>query len=155
MNNSKTIFKEKTKAMEEKFNSLLDQSHNVLFTTKSIFPFDFFPDSLIIDINQIHITTREFFKSQKLYSMSIQDIREVFVETSPWFATLKIVGKDFNGKSVKISFLKRDDALKAKKIIQGLSIGVKEGVDFSQIQKDSLSEKLEDLGSPSNHETPI
>ena len=82
-------------------------------------------------------------------------IREVFVETSPWFATLKIVGKDFNGKSVKISFLKRDDALKAKKIIQGLSIGVKEGVDFSQIQKDSLSEKLEDLGSPSNHETPI
>lgn len=136
--------------MNEKLDNLVDNSHRILFTAKNVFPFDLFPDILTIDVNQVHLTTNYFLKTKRVHSIAIQDISDVFVETSPWYATLRIVDKDFIEKSVQISFLKKDDAMKAKKIIQGLMIGLKEGIDFSKITDDNLSSKLEDLGSPSS-----
>ncbi len=145
---SKTIFKGVVE--EQKLNTLIDKSQVELLTITSTFPFDLFPDTLRIDITQIHITIKEFFKSQRIHSIAIQDISDVFVDTSPWYASLRIAYKGLIEKSIKISFLKRNDALKAKKIIHGLMIGIKEGIDFSKlVNNDQLIEKLEDLGSPS------
>lgn len=46
---------------QEKLDQLIKGSKKSLYKTKGIFPFDFFPDTLEIDSEQVHIITRIFF----------------------------------------------------------------------------------------------
>lgn len=136
------------KTMEQKFEDLVDRSKKVLYKLQSVKPMDPFPDIVEIDVSQVHITFTSFFRSKRLHSIAIKDISDVFVETSYFFATLKIVDRNFIENEVSVPYLKREEAIKAKKIVQGLMIGDREKIDFSQIHDGDLAKKLEELGSP-------
>ena len=141
-----TIKNEKT--MEQKFDDLVDRSKNVLFRLQSAIPLDPFPDVIEIDVSQVHITFYNFFKSKRLHSIALKDISNVFVETTYMFGNLKIVDRNFVENEISIPYLKRDEAIKAKKIIQGLMISDREKIDLSQVHDNDLAKKLEELGSP-------
>jgi hypothetical protein len=133
---------------QQKLDFLVEQSQKILFQTKGEFPFDFFPDTLTIEPNQIHVTTRAFFKSARVHSIALKDISDVFIETAPMYATLKIIDRNFIENQVIVPFLKKENAVKAQRIIQGLIVAEREGVDLSKVLDDSLVEKLETLGTP-------
>src|SRR5205823_426895 len=44
-----------------KFRGLVDRSSSVLFRAKGVFPFEFFPDSIIIDSHKVNIIHNMFF----------------------------------------------------------------------------------------------
>jgi hypothetical protein len=45
---------------------------------------------------------------RRLHTISIEDISDIFIETTPFYASLKIVDKDFVENSVEVQFLKKE-----------------------------------------------
>lgn len=136
---------------QQKFEELIDQSNKVLFELKAVFPFDFFPNKIIIDLNRVNIIIKEFFFSERRHSIDFKDIGDVLVETSPFFATLKIVDEGFPEGEIKISYLKKNEAIRARQIIQGLVTCKKEEIDVTKLEDTYLLEKIEELGRIKAH----
>ncbi|RJQ25972.1 hypothetical protein C4577_04465 [Candidatus Parcubacteria bacterium] len=145
------FLKEGTKKKEEsteKFQSLVDNSKKILFKTKAVFPFDFFPDELTIDFNKVNLIIRDFFGSGRVHSVFIKDISDVFVYKTPFFSTIEIVDVGFVENSIKMKFLKNKDAMRARRIIQGLIITSKQDIDLAVLGLEipDIIKKLEELG---------
>lgn len=131
-----------------KFNNLVQKnSSRTLYKLKSAKILDFFPSEIVIETTKVNVSLRDYFFMRRLHTVSIEDISDVFVETTPWYATLKIVDKDFIENSVEVQFLRKNDAKKARRIIQGLVTAFKEGINIATLPDESLLEKLEALGN--------
>ena len=141
------IPQQEIKKHSEKFEVLVSKSEKVLLHVKAVFPFDFFPDEVLIDENKVNIIHHMFFYSQEVQSIIIQHIKDVIVDTSLFFATLKILPDGYNENWVSVSYLKRKDALGAKEIIAGLLVGFKEGVDITKVETPNLVQKIQTLGA--------
>lgn len=130
----------------EKLRELVDGTNDLLLKVSTVFPFDFFPDELTIDEYKVNIVFREFFYSEDIHSIMIPLIKDIEVETSLLFGTLKIVPDGYPAQPVCIKFLKKGDALKARRIIQGLMVSAKIGVDTTQIANSVVKREIEDVG---------
>lgn len=133
---------------DEQFYKLAElvESSRILFHAKTVFPFDFFPDDLIIDRDKIAIITQYFFASTRQQSILVRNISEAYVDISILFATLHITDKYFTRNSVHVEYLKKKDAIKARDIIQGLVICYEREVDISNMKRGELLPYLEEIG---------
>ncbi len=132
---------------QQKFYDLVRESARILFQAKSIFPFDLFPDEISIDPIKVNIVSHEFFASARVHCIYIKNISDVFVDCSPFFASLKIIDQGFTENEEIVTTLSKDNAMKARRIIQGLVVAHKQGVDVTRLEQDTdLVEKLEALG---------
>lgn len=131
---------------KQKINDLVDVSHQILLHIKAVWPFDFFPDEIMVDINKVDVVKKYFFWSERRHSVFVKDISDVFVETSILFASLNIIDSGFAENIIQISFLKKDEAIRARKIIQGIVVAAKQGVDLSKLELQDLLVKIEELG---------
>lgn len=143
--------REHTKDMaknKQKFNDLVVHSREVLFKLTSVFPFDMFPNTITIDQEKITVKFREFFASEEIRSIYIKNIAQLYVDTGPFFATINILDQMLSNDAslIKIPYLKKGEAMKARRIIQGLLVAHSENVDVARIQDDNLVPKLETLG---------
>ena len=134
----------------EKLNHMVEQCQHPLFKIITVFPFVIFPNEVIIDINKVTIIFRNFFASAQTHSVLIKDISDVVVETNPIFAVLKIVDIGYTDNTIDVNYLKRSDAERARKVIQGLVMVHRHGIDLSKVFCDDLLEKVENLGSIGN-----
>ncbi|HVZ12578.1 MAG TPA: hypothetical protein VG965_06135 [Patescibacteria group bacterium] len=130
-----------------KFNLIISKSNHVLFKTKSVFPFALFPDKITIDPLKVNVITKEFFSSFNVHCIYVKNILDVFLDEGPFFSTLKIVDQSFADNTVSVPYLRKADAAKARKIIQGLILMHQQNVDVSNISDDHMVEKLEQLGT--------
>lgn len=130
-----------------KFDTLIkNNSAKPLYTIKTARILDFFPSEVSIERTKVNVSLRDYFFTRRLHTIDIKDIEDVFVQTTPFYATLQIVDKGFVENSVQIQFLRKHDAKKARRIIQGLMSAKKEGIDILSLPQDGLLEKLEALG---------
>lgn len=136
-----------TKKGEKKLNDLIGKSQTTLLKISNIFPFDFFPDDVVIDVNKVSVINRPFFFSSYVHSVSIKDVFDVLVETNVLFATLRIVDRNFMENVLSVNYLWKSDAFKARRIIQGLLVAAREGIDLSKADEKNLRTKLEELGA--------
>lgn len=81
---------------------------------------DFFPDELVIQEKTISVVKREFMVSY-VQTIPVKDIGRVVYVDIPFFAGLEILGKN-TAHDLKISGLKKVDALKAKEVLEGLML---------------------------------
>lgn len=130
----------------EMLEKLAKGTRDVLVRTKSVFPFDFFPDEITVDENKVNITFKEFFFSEDIHTILIHLIKDIEVETSVFFGTLKIVPDGYPAQPICVRYLKKSDALRIRRIVQGLMLSKKEGIDMSKIHNDDLCEKVEQIG---------
>jgi len=131
---------------EEKLNKLVSNSNSVIFTCKTIFPFTIFPNTLIVTLNDVSIVNVEFFISKQIRSVPIKKIAEIIVETGFFFATVKIIDIDFSQITMELNYLNIGDAMRAKRLIQGLLFASKEEIDLTKIEDLNIVSKLEELG---------
>ncbi len=124
----------------------LVKGNRVLYKISSVFPFDFFPDKIIIDPIKINVVFKEFFSSERVHGIYIRNISDVYVDTGPIFATLKIIDQGIVENTVIVNYLKKNEALKAREIIQGLIVANRHGIDVSAIDDTNLVSKLVSLG---------
>lgn len=139
------------KEQSEKFEKLIQKSDRVLLRIKSVFPFELFPDTIVIDESKVNIIHRIFFWTAAIQSIPIAHIQDIEVDTSVLFATLKILPSGFSVVSMtenwlKVNYLWRNDALRARRIISGLLIASREGVDLIKVDSINFVKKIEQLG---------
>lgn len=129
-----------------KFDTLVRGCKRVLLKISAFFPFDLFPDEIIVDECKVSIVFREFFFSEDIHSINIDMIRDVDVETGPFFAKLQIVPDGYPGHPLIVRYLKKKDANLARSVIQGLMVARRNDIDLSKINEPDLVSKLELLG---------
>jgi len=126
---------------------MVSKCHDVLFDTKTVFPFDPFPDTVTLDREKVAITYRSFFFVAKVISIPIRDLLNVQANVGPFFGTLNMSSRYFATTPCTINFLKRDDALRLQRLLQGYIICEEQNIETSNIDKDQLVVMLNDLGS--------
>lgn len=136
---------QKQEQSTKKLEGMLDNAKDVLLQCTTVFPFDLFPDRLTIDLNKVTLSKHEFFKSEIVTGILIKDIKEVNLSSAWFLATLTITAAN-EPEPISISYLQTNDALKARRILQGLMSALKEGIDLNKVKSDDLPEKLETLG---------
>lgn len=131
----------------KKLDDLTDKTNTVILKISSIFPFSFLPDDLIIQPLKVDVIERAFFASESIRSFPFDQIVETQVSSGPFFSTLKIIGKGLQSETVKISYLKKSDAIKAKQIIDGFVLCKNNNVDLTKLDVYNLDSKIEELGT--------
>lgn len=127
---------------------LVKKSNRILATVSTHgFPFDPFPDTINIEEGRVTIITRTFFLSSRVHSVDIKDVSNVFVNVAPFFAQLVIVSKTFAANEIKINNLRKDDAVFARRIIEGLRTFVSKQIDTSTYSVKELVAKLQELST--------
>lgn len=148
---SKISHKQKVVEMQRenqrKLDELVEKSSHELLCVKSAFPFNLFPDELIIDANKVSIIYRQFLAAEQIRTIIIKDIEDVWVESIPFFATLKIKSvRAIELDIIVIRNLTKNDAVKAQRLIQGLMLSEQQEVELAEVNKENLDEKMEKLG---------
>lgn len=138
------LIKEKT-LQGEMFSDVVKRSRTILYKTHTIFPFDWFPNDLIIDLTKVTLVTRNFFFSGQTQSVYIKDIMDVIIETGPFFSTLRIVDSGFVQNKLSVKYLTRKSATRAREVIEGLIAAAKSGVDMTKIGRAEVLDRLPEL----------
>lgn len=142
----RTDQKPEGKQTEAQVHQMARKSSQILFRTKTVFPFDLFPDTLTINCNKIDVVNAQFFASTQTTSIPLHDIANVEVQTAPFFATLRIINIRYPMNPVVLSYLKKKEAIKAKNIIDGLLVAVSQGTDVASIEPTKLLKQIEKTG---------
>lgn len=142
---------------QTKFNELADaarKAQDVLFSATTIFPLTIFPDTISIDRVKVNIKRRMFFKLSSTTSIQIDDVLNAEVSVGPFFGALKVWTRFFADEPLVINYLRRDDALALKRVIQGFIIARHKKIDCSEIDKEDLLKVLHELGGADTSMNP-
>lgn len=123
------------------------QDSKVLYQLKSVFPFDPFPMTITIEPTIIHIVDQAFFFSHQVISLSMKDILTIEVDTGLLFATIKIQQALPIMPALEYKMFWKAEALKARRIIQGLILVGKQDLEISDMPIPELNHYLEKMGS--------
>ncbi|OGK18934.1 hypothetical protein A2866_05020 [Candidatus Roizmanbacteria bacterium RIFCSPHIGHO2_01_FULL_39_8] len=132
-----------------KLYNLTNKSKEILLKIHSIFPFDLFPNTIVVDEVKVSVIYRFFFASEQIRDILIKDIRSVYVDSSIFFAALNISfvwPRLIKEKTTTINYLRKNDALRAKNIIEGLMITSYENVEIKDIEKTTLVKNVSTIG---------
>lgn len=130
----------------QKIRNLVENSRTVLFKCKAVFPFDLFPDEITIEPTQVNVSKRYFFLSARSNSIPIKNLADAIIHTAPFFASLTLIDQNFAENSVTVSYLSKKDAEIARRIVQGLIVMSKEGVDLSTVDVATLRKEVVNIG---------
>lgn len=136
----------KSHESQQKLEALVTKTSKPLLKVRAVWPFDFFPDEIIVDTEKVDIVSRTFFWSKQVKCVMLKNIFDVIVETSLLFATIRIIDKNYVEQESSIGFLWKNEAMRAKNIIQGLVTAVAEGIDLTKCDKNDLVEKMKKIG---------
>ena len=138
--------KESPDPIEKELLGVTASSHEILLKVKGVFPFDFFPDTVVVDREKLTIAQRFFFFTAKIISVPIRDILSVEVDVGPLLGSLKLTSRYFFTNPQSIRFLWRAQAIKLQRLLQGYIIANEREIDCSSISKSHLEKLLLDLG---------
>lgn len=138
--------------VRDELQQAIHDSHEIIASADTVFPFTLFPDTVTIDRAKLTIVLRSFFSVAKVMSIRIEDILNVTANVGPLFGSLHIVSRVLNpDKPFDINFLHRADALKMKRIMQGHIIAMQKEIDVSSLNTPELAKMLERLGEDDHH----
>lgn len=130
----------------EKLEKLGETATRELYRVTSFFPLDFFPDTVIIDTTKVSIIHRIFFYSQTITGIFIKDVINVTITSSLLFATVTIQLSPLQVQPLPINYVKKNDALRLRRIIMGLRACLNEKIDLGKLSTTELLPFVEDIG---------
>lgn len=129
-------------------------SDRVIYKIKAMFPFDLFPDELVIDEIKVSIIYK-YFVSQEVNNILIKDITDIVFSSSFLFGSLRITGGEYQDTGTSgisensplvINRLRIAQAQIARSVILGLMIFSDQKVDTSQMTVEEIFNKTNELG---------
>lgn len=131
---------------DQKLDSLVEHASTPLFTITSVWPFDLFPNKIIIGENKVDFIYNDFFWTKHTFSALVKNINNVQISVGPFFAsmTLEMIGYEANPGPVK--FLPLRAAARARRIIMGLASCAKENIDLADVARDDVLSRVEKVG---------
>lgn len=117
-----------------------------LYKVKAVFPFDLFPEELLLDHHKIDVVNYYFFASKEITSIPLKEIATITVLTSPFFATMQIANRLPMNPLLEVKYLPIDRALRFRKLAQGLIVGMNQHIDFTKLKDEETLVAAEELG---------
>ena len=134
--------KEETKML---IDQLIKKSNRKIFSISS---FSFLPslfmNTIEIEESRIIFIFKQPFTFQS-HSIDIADISNVFLNSALFFANMQVVSRIFTENNITVGYLNKQDANKARMIIEGLRTLARTKIDTSVYEVGELIEKLEEL----------
>lgn len=131
---------------QQKLGDLVSKSNRILISISSMFPWDFFVNTINVEDTRVTIVYRQLFSSQAL-SIDIKDIHNVFIDTSLMFASLSLVSRTYVQNQLTIGKLRKKEAIMVRRIIEGLRMFAKGDIDTTTYSPDELLNKLKELST--------
>ena len=125
---------------------MVNNSNRVLLRISSVFPWDFFPTSIIVEETRLTIIHRQLFSSQA-YSVDIKNISNIFIDSSILFSQLTIVSATFAKNQIVVGRLWKKEAIFIRRIIEGLRMFVNKDIDTTGYKTEELIDKLRELST--------
>lgn len=148
--NEQTINKATKKEKDKQaVNDLIKKSNRCIISISSLFPWNFFPNTIQVEESRVTFIFRQFLSSQT-HSVDIKDISNVFIQSSIFFATLQVVSRTVVQNDITISFLDVKKAQQVQMIIEGLRTFAGNNIDTSNYEVKELIAKIEEF-----HKTKI
>jgi hypothetical protein len=134
-----------TKEDIKKLDKLVSESSYKILEIKSVFPFQIFPDKLIIELNKVNIIHLGlFFKNE--FPILIDDIKTVKVTRGFVFSSILFEVRGYAKNPYPITYIWPNEADKAKNYIMALLDARNENIDLSNINRNILIKRLEEIG---------
>lgn len=125
---------------------MVNNSNRVLLKISSVFPWDLFPTSIIVEETRLTIIHRQLLSSQ-VHSVDIKNISNVFMYNSILFSQLTIVSDTFAENQIIVGRLWKKDAIFVRRIIEGLRMFVDKDIDTTGYKREELINKLRELST--------
>lgn len=134
--------KEETK---ELVNQLVRKSNRRILSISSfsLFP-SLFKNTIEIEESRIIFIFKQPFTFQS-HSVDISDISNVFIESALFFASMQVVSRTYTQNNITIGYLNKNEANRARMIIEGLRTFSRAKIDTSVYERGELIKKLEEL----------
>jgi hypothetical protein len=126
--------------------NLAKDEQPVLMSLKTVFPFKLFPTEIIIEKTKVNIKNTLFFGSSDIQSLLISDISSCETESSMFFGLIRFMSRIPNAPPLIVNYLPKAEAQRARRIIQGLMVGVMNKVDVTKVSTPDLLESIEQVG---------
>lgn len=124
-----------------------------MLRAESVFPFTFFPDTLIIDTTKITISKKQLFATEYITTIPLKDLGDVNVQTVVFLGslTLKYMPQANSpgmneAVEIRISNLRRKDAIRAKNILKGALVAKAEEIDIAKLSPEEIQDVLQKFG---------
>lgn len=132
---------------KSKMSQVVSESNEVLDRAKTVFPFDLFPDEVIVDRTKVTIVSRVFFGMADTRSIRIEDIMSAGSTTVVFLGTLTITTRVNNQEEqISVRPLFSEDAFRLKQLIQGYVITLQRGIDMSKLSVAELKQTISEMG---------
>lgn len=112
----------------------------------SVFPFDLFPDSIIVDQKKVDIIHRGFLAIRRVFTVFIEDIRTVRVSNGLIFASIRFELKGYEQNPDPVRFLKKQEANKLRNLIIGLCTSEIEDIKIRKVPEKKAKKQLTKIG---------
>lgn len=132
---------------QKKLDDLVRKSSRVLFKAESVFPFDLFPDTIVIDETKVSIIYKSFFLTEIVHTILIKKIMDVRVESSLLFATLIFIPFVNFESPIEVRYLKKAAAHSARRLIQGIITCNENQIDMTTLSVEEIISKMNMLGA--------
>ncbi len=129
-----------------KLKNLGKSTQDKLIKVDAVFPFDLFPDTIIIDRAKVTVIKRNFFFVEQKSSISTEDLLNVEMGLGPFFGTIKLHSRFFVDGQLEVRFLWRKDARLVERILQAIIIARQHGIDVAEIPREDLLAELHRIG---------
>lgn len=131
---------------KQKLDQIEKGSDQIIYRATSVFPFDLFPNSIIVDKNKIDIVYRYFFWTKNIFSIMLLDLTNIRLTTGPFFATVYFEVRGYETNPPQIEYLKKHDAIELREIVIGLTKATHERISIDNITTSRIR-KLKRIGN--------
>lgn len=120
---ARTIEEEAVQAAKFSFSDTkLYKDRDIILIIKSVFPFELFPDELIIKKDRVTLINRTLPRVNMIRDMHMHDIAQAEADCGPIFGHLHVYPKLRTEEPLLIERVKRKDVLRAREIIESFIV---------------------------------
>jgi hypothetical protein len=119
-----------------------------LFKFKAIFPLDLFPDEVILDKLKISIIKRDFFFSKRIITLPLTTTINVKIFRGPITSQIEIDDTStLHQNPIPIRNIFIHDAIRFQELVEGIVIGMRQGINLMRMDKDELIDTASKWGA--------
>lgn len=142
---------EKIQKETQKLEKLVADSDEVIYEATATFPFQLFPDKIIVDKNKVTVVRKEFL-FKRSFPILIEDLRTVRVNRGLLFSSIEMEIMGFDQNPSPITHLSPVVATKVKQYLLGLMEAKRTGIDLSVLSAREVKNCISKIGT-SDEET--
>lgn len=127
-------------------NDLTQRTEHVLMDIKTKRIFALSEEEITIDLSKVTIIFRKFLGGESVQTFLIKQIADVRADLGLFYGSLRISDMFNPAEHTVITHLSKDEAIEARRIIQGLVVAAQNGVDLTRLRDNNIKRKLIELG---------